>query len=254
MTELAQEAVYVPRLTQGLASRVGNIGLRLCQSEGRVGRLRQRYLERAANRPDFLIFQLGANDGQHGDPLFEFFKSHSDVKAVLVEPQRAAFDKLSALHAKNPNISTINQAIAETEGTIELHRVVTKDPNDPLGSILARVNPANLNKVMWRRPLKRLRGYHVETETVATAPLTSIMGQAGVEPREIKAFFSDTEGCDVMAVSQLLNSGARPELIQWEHLHASDQQIADVNHDLVNRGYALHFSYRDVLALSDVAD
>jgi FkbM family methyltransferase len=228
------------------ARTLANIGLRLMGSEGKVGRLRGKYLEAAALRTDIVILQIGANDGVFDDPLYPFFHKNPHVRGILIEPQEAPYEKLLDLYRDCPNITCMRTAIAATEGSLSLWSVNLG--GDPFGKAIARTNPEKFDYVMWRRPSKRLRGYEVETEIVPASPLSEVLKKLSVDPKEISAVFTDTEGNDIAIVNQLLDTGTRPEVLQYEHVIAGDNVVLETNRRLAGMGYELNWSFRDIFA------
>ncbi len=64
------------------------------------------------NESHLKIIQIGANDGQHNDPLYDFLiESHSS--ALLVEPHPKHFDALCDTYKNKSNIEFINAGIGQ---------------------------------------------------------------------------------------------------------------------------------------------
>jgi FkbM family methyltransferase len=215
-------------------------------SEGKVGRLRYKYLEAAALRTDIVILQVGANDGIFDDPLYPFFHKNPHVRGILIEPQKGPYEKLLNLYRDNPNVTCVRTAISATTDYLSLWSVNLGE--DPFGKAIARTNPEKFDYVMWRRPGKRLKGYEVESEDVPAAPLSDVLEELSVSPEQISAVFTDTEGSDIEVVNQLLNTGARPEVLQYEHVIAGDEVVFETNRRLAGMGYELNWSFRDIFA------
>jgi FkbM family methyltransferase len=216
-------------------------------SEGNVGRLRRRFLKSAAARPGAIVLQVGANDGIFSDPLYPFFHKHPNIRGILIEPQEGPYNKLVELYRGRSNVTCMRTAIAAEPGDITLWSVDLGD--DPFGKSLARTRPEKFSYAMWRRPHLRLKGYEVVNETVSAVPLTVALERQSVAPGEITALFTDTEGSDVEIVNQLLDTGSRPEVIQYEHVIADDAEIYKTNKRLSESGYRLSWSFRDIFAI-----
>jgi hypothetical protein len=216
-------------------------------SEGKVGRLRKQYLQSVAERDAALIVQIGAHDGSTEDPLHPFFQTNFHVRGLLVEPQCGPFEALEKMYANYPNVTCIRTAVAEGRSTLELWTVDLGD--DRYGTMIGRSNPERIPYAMWRRPIKRFRGYKLKKEIVPAAPLSEILERASVEPKEISAFFTDTEGHDIEIVNQLLDLQSRPEVIQYEHVIADARAVFTANSRLTDLGYELSWSFRDVFAI-----
>ncbi len=222
-------------------------GLRLVGSEGNVGIQRRRYLKAAAARKDVIILQVGANDGIFSDPLYPYFLRQPNVRGILIEPQREPFNKLVELYRGHTNVTCVNAAIAAEAGEITLWSVDLG--SDPFGKSLARTKPERFSYAMWRRPHRRFTGYEVVQETVSAVTLKEAIEDQSLEPGQIDALFTDTEGSDVEVVDQLLNSGARPRVIQYEHVIADDEAVFETNRRLADAGYDLSWSFRDIFAV-----
>jgi FkbM family methyltransferase len=244
---ISEEGQSLRRLERRRSRTLVMTGLRFLGSEGNVGRLRRRYLRAAAARPDVLILQVGANDGIFSDPLYPFFLRHPHVRGILIEPQREPFDKLVELYRDNANVTCVNTAIAPEAGEITLWSVDLG--SDPFGKSLARAKPERFSYAMWRRPHLRLKGYKVVHEIVPAVTLKEAIEGQSIDPGKIDALFTDTEGSDIEVVNQLLETGARPQVIQYEHVIASDDAVLDINQRLAEHGYELSWSFRDVFAV-----
>ncbi len=234
-------------LERSSARTLGTTALRLVGSEGNVGRLRRRFLKSAAKRPGVIVLQVGANDGIFSDPLYPYFHKHPEVRGILIEPQQDPYDKLVDLYRGRTNVTCVRTAIAAESGDITLWSVDLGD--DPFGKSLARARPEKFSYAMWRRPHLRLKGYDVVSETVSAVTLRAALETQSVSPDEITALFTDTEGSDVEIVNQLLDTGARPEVIQYEHVIADDAEIYKTNKRLSESGYKLSWSFRDIFAV-----
>ena len=80
------------------------------------------FLDQYSKSKDHVVFlQIGANDGFIYDPLQKFIK-RDDWEGVMVEPQPYVHDNLlTKIHAKRPEIQTVNAALAENDGWAELY-------------------------------------------------------------------------------------------------------------------------------------
>src|SRR5262245_33081960 len=70
--------------------------------------------------PDFAFLQIGAFDGVGDDDLRELIVRHH-LRGVLMEPQPAAFAQLERTYRKEHQVTLLQAAIAEREGTRELY-------------------------------------------------------------------------------------------------------------------------------------
>ena len=70
--------------------------------------------------PRMTFLQIGAFDGVGEDDLRELITTHN-LRGVLVEPQPAAFARLQQTYRKQRQVTLLQAAIAEQEGTRELY-------------------------------------------------------------------------------------------------------------------------------------
>ncbi len=75
---------------------------------------------------DFTVVQIGANDGKSRDPVYPFIMERG-WSGILVEPIPSMFEKLSNTYRDVPNVKLENCAIANTDGTVKMYRVVEDD-------------------------------------------------------------------------------------------------------------------------------
>src|SRR5947209_5761746 len=61
-------------------------------------------------RPDLIVVQVGAYDGNSGDPLHRFISRHQ-VRGILVEPQPLIFRRLQATYSGRTNLTLVNAAV-----------------------------------------------------------------------------------------------------------------------------------------------
>ena len=70
--------------------------------------------------PRMTFLQIGAFDGVGEDDLRELVMTHK-LRGVLVEPQPAAFARLQQTYRNQPQVTLLQAAIAEQEGTRDLY-------------------------------------------------------------------------------------------------------------------------------------
>lgn len=60
------------------------------------------------------IIQVGANDGKHNDPIYEFVKEHENsTSIILIEPIRSVIPYLKRNYSYHPSSEIINKAIGD---------------------------------------------------------------------------------------------------------------------------------------------
>lgn len=76
----------------------------------------------AAARPGFTFVQIGAHEGDAGDPLRACIRELG-LRGVLVEPQPGPFAALRANYADQPQLAFEQAVIAPADGTVRFYRV-----------------------------------------------------------------------------------------------------------------------------------
>jgi len=237
--------------SRNIVRSFANTALRLIGSEGRVATERDRVLKKISIDIDYpFVVQIGANDGYFDDPLYSFLKSNPNAKGILVEPQLKPFESLKDLYGDRDSLGLINAAVADSNGKLTLWKPQLSLPEDKFGDSLARINPVQIDSIMNRHPIRKIKGYSLASEEVEAVTLQRVFDESGIEPSIVDIFFCDTEGADIGIVNQLIDSGARPKLLQYEHILAIDDEVAMLNRRLLALGYDLNWSYRDILAIA----
>jgi hypothetical protein len=72
--------------------------------------------------PGFFFVQVGAFDGITNDPINRMVTRY-DWAGVLVEPQPAAFERLTTTYAEHPKLQLRNVAVGDRDGTVALYYV-----------------------------------------------------------------------------------------------------------------------------------
>ena len=78
-------------------------------------------LAAAGANADFAFVQIGAHEGDEGDPLTTCIRAKG-LRGVLVEPQAAAFAALQRNYADQPQLAFERAAIAPADGTAKFYR------------------------------------------------------------------------------------------------------------------------------------
>src|SRR5262245_8462683 len=68
----------------------------------------------------FVLLQIGAFDGVGDDDLRELVATHQ-LRGLLVEPQPSVFGRLRQTYRDQPQVTLLQAAIAEREGTREFY-------------------------------------------------------------------------------------------------------------------------------------
>lgn len=193
------------------------------------------------------FIQVGANDGNYGDPLRKWIQRPA-FQGVVVEPQPNVFVRLQNNYKSLADrIICENSAVSRSPGSLELYRVpVSQDATaqQVWESSIASTNP----QVVARQsglPVSRL-------EKVAIPCLTL---DALIEKHSLPALDLlqiDTEGHDLEVLLSLNLDKTQPKVIQFEHGHLTPAQIRAAVSHLADHRYSVHYGGHesDTVALS----
>lgn len=178
----------------------------------------------SAATPDFLVIQIGACDGLMADPIHAWIeKSH--WRGVLVEPQRAEFERLKNTYRNElDRIVLENVAIADSEGTRTLYRVkdseLTANWERGTASLLHRPDPERFT-----------------AEVVPCITLETLLTRHQVS--RIDLLQVDVEGYDFEIIKLINFEKIRPRLIRYEHRHLRPRDKHACRALLARHGYRI---------------
>ncbi len=185
-----------------------------------------------------LIVQVGAFDGTFQDPLCYFLSDSIHFhKAVLVEPQQAACEKLIALHSKNHRVVIEPSAISTSEGTIEFFSPSTVEAS-PLAS-------TNINELVKRGYLKK----DISSVKVPCLTIPSLMQKHHLE--SIQLLQLDCESMDAAIITHMLRHQVFPSAIHFEITNLDTKQLSDIRSTLAANQYQFIEYDHDCLALNE---
>ena len=197
------------------------------------------------------ILQVGANDGASNDPLSRvIIQYRSKVrKAVLIEPQTGAFDRLTARYRDWPQVICLNTAIGREVGERALHSIapvagssLKKPSGDGIASFDRQHVEAHLqshDKTLSQQALRRM----ITRSVVPVTTLELAAKKGGMDQPDI--LLVDTEGFDGQVVGMALDLGWRPTLLQWEHKHLARSEQRRLTRRLTGEGYRLWANHSD---------
>ena len=203
-------------------------------------------LDRLADERRITAVQVGANDSR--DALGELIRSRPDriERALLIEPQGRAFDRLARRYAGFGTVICLNAAIDRQAGERHLH-TVRADAGARTGDGIASFDRAHVEKEIAARlpdlPRDRIAGL-IATETVPVATLEGAAAEAGIARPDV--LMVDTEGFDAAVVRMALDAGWLPSVLQYEHKHLSGAARRSLTRALRQRGYRLWADHADV--------
>lgn len=195
----------------------------------------------AATRGSGFI-QIGAFDGMTNDPIRQLVVEHGWT-GVLIEPQRAIFERLRRSYEKFPRLVLLNAAIAPEAGATTLWKV-RDDAGAPAWT--AQLAAFDRDLVLAHlRPRPDLAGA-VVGERVETITLDDAFDRA---PVPVELLQIDAEGFDGEIILMLDLERHRPAIIRFEHRHLSRREHDASVRKLVAHGYRIAVGEDDTLAL-----
>jgi hypothetical protein len=208
------------------------------------------------------IVQIGANDGQINDPIYDFvMKNKEFTNIALIEPQSSIIEYLEKNYESHPSSNIYNFAIGP-EDSLKLFRVKPEYYDVFIqrylqGSPNYRV-PSGFTSSIKSHVVKHITGNIPDNVTVEEVieeiiipclTLTKFKKLNNWNEKIIHVLQIDTEGMDdqIIYSSDLkLNS---PLIINFEHFHLKKENEERLNLHLKQNGYHVHkYSNSDTLA------
>lgn len=186
--------------------------------------------------PNFRFLQIGAYDGLTRDALHDSICRYQ-LKGVLVEPQKAAFEKLQETYADQPQLTLVNAAIAEQSGSRTMYSMHGG------ASLLASFDKKHLLK--HGVPADRIRAEEVQCMT-ADELLDLVGGR-------VDLIQIDAEGYDYEVLQMFDLAKLKPSLVRYERLHLTRRKQDLAASQLADLGYRLIVDRMDAMGYLDRA-
>ncbi|RYY91426.1 MAG: FkbM family methyltransferase, partial [Comamonadaceae bacterium] len=195
----------------------------------------------AGQSPYFV--QIGANDGQTGDPLHHLVDRYS-LSGLLVEPQPDVYARLLRNCSGNPRLQFANALVGPGGGcqTLYVPKVGDLVP-ERLGQAasqdrrqLEAVLTLHFQRTNQREALARLPDLIVPIQ-VPCMPIETLLDRHGVS--RVDLLVLDTMGYDFQILQQYPFSRSPPEIIHFEHRLLPRQEHRHCCEFLGERGYRL---------------
>jgi FkbM family methyltransferase len=191
------------------------------------------------------IIQVGACDGTSSDPMYQYLKAGS-ARAILIEPNPFAFERLQRAYADIPGVTLIPSALGEHDGEATLYRV--KESGKTASEIDWSLQFASFSRAHVKR--HGVKANQIECITVQCHTLSSVMKQQGMN--RIDLLQIDAEGFDGAIVRMALQLTILPSCINFEHVHLPLFERNRLFDALKTHNYLLGYDSWNILAVQKV--
>jgi FkbM family methyltransferase len=183
--------------------------------------------------PRMTFLQIGAFDGVGEDDLRELVTTHN-LRGVLVEPQPAAFARLQQTYHNQRQVTLLQAAIAETEGTRDLY---------------CHRSHASMAASFDRHHLRKhgILEHDIVAQPVACHTVESALRVGGLANVELIQI--DAEGYDWPIIRSIDFTRIRPRMIRFEYRHMPDVDADACLAHLASHGYRFILESNDIIAV-----
>lgn len=188
------------------------------------------------------IVQVGACDGITNDPVRRI-ATRTSTRAILIEPNPAAFDRLQRAYAGLTNVQCIQAAIGERDGEAYLYRVRNSPAAEAGTDLTLQISS------FYREHLEKhgKKPQDIERITVSCRTLPTLVAELGLG--QIDLLQIDTEGFDAVVVRMAVEMSVRPNCINFEHIHLKEPDRRPLFRLLKERDYLLCYDEWNILAM-----
>ncbi len=185
------------------------------------------------NNPRMTFLQIGAYDGVGDDDLRELVTKHK-LRGVLVEPQPAAFARLQQTYRNHPQLTLLQAAISETEGTRDLY---------------CHKNQVSMAASFDRQHLRKhsIPDHDIVARPVPCHTVESALRAAGLANVDLLQI--DAEGYDWPIMRSIDFTRIHPRIIRFEYRHMSDADADACVAHLAANGYRFILELNDIIAV-----
>ncbi len=194
--------------------------------------------------------QVGACDGEVGDPL-HYFVRRSGWTGILVEPVGYLFEQLVVNYAGCTGLVFERAALSRECGTDEFHYLRAGAGDDRLPELYKTVGSLSVENILKHEELIPDARERLASETVPILTLDALLRKHDVTRLELLVI--DAEGHDFEVIEGLDLSRVRPELLVYERRHLSEGDDRSCRAALEAHGYRVVALRRDALAAAPEA-
>lgn len=182
--------------------------------------------------PRLTFLQIGAFDGVGEDDFRSLIVAHK-LRGVLVEPQPSAFARLQQTYRNQPNVTLLQAAIAEQEGSRNLY---------------CKRGEASMAASFDREHLRRhgIADGDIVAEPVSCHTIESALRAGGLT--NVDLIQIDAEGYDWQIIRSIDFNRLRPRIIRFEYRNLSPRDGDACLTHLAAQGYRFILESRDIIA------
>ena len=195
--------------------------------------------------PSASFVQVGANDGVQRDPIREQILRRR-WHGLMVEPVPYVFERLVRNYAAIDRVEPVNVAVADRDGTAELHHLPESD--DPeLWHWYHALGSFRRDVVLRHRDLVPDVDERVVSTEVPCLTFDTLCARHGIRTLDVVQI--DVEGYDYEVLRQVDLDRLAPLLVMYEHHHLSPEERADARALLQRAGFEAFAEGLDTVAL-----
>lgn len=204
----------------------------------------------------FSFLQIGANNGYQHDPMFKLLQRNPHWQGILVEPQKDVFvHQLLPLYEQYENLQLVNAAIAPANGYLPFYKIAFSNERWATGlasfdrkTIEKHIQSGYIEQQAHKQgvPLPKNLADYITTEQVTCISFESLIKQYSIS--QLDLLLIDTEGFDFEILKMIDFAKFKPQLIAFEYIHLSPQDLTDCKKLLHGNNYELCQIGRDLVA------
>lgn len=188
------------------------------------------------SKKNIFFIQIGANDGQPGDPIVDYIKSRN-WSGILVEPIPYLFERLKKNYGPDSgNLIFENSAVADRDGSMKFYRL-RKNDSPGLPDWYEQIGSFRKDVILKHRSqIPRFDELLLE-EDVKTITFASLLKKHAVS--RVDLLHSDTEGYDFEILKLIPFQDLNIGLVMFEHKHLSKEDYKSAKKLLERHGFVL---------------
>ncbi len=200
----------------------------------------RRYLEVQG----FYFVQVGAFDGVCVDPIGAMMR-RLGCRGLMIEPHPVAFARLEQTVAGRSGVELLQAAVSDRDGELPFYSLDPAAPDAPSKAPLI----SSLDRGMLERELGTARDWSpwIRETRVRCTTLNHLLEERNISRLDLLQI--DAEGYDARILRVLDFARWSPVIINFEHALLPQREAEHCWQMLAERGYLLHVSPPDTLAV-----